>query len=75
MEFGDIVINKNAGDKNPSKVLMVVHWGEKIKCLSLNGKEVIFRNDKDLKLKFVSKIDFSKWIKIAKVTSQPLSLK
>jgi hypothetical protein len=70
MKFGDIVINEWAGDQNPQKILMVVHHGKTVKCLSLTGKEVLFSNDKDLRLTKISSIDFSGWKEI--VSNQPL---
>ena len=40
MKFGDLVINENAGDKNPTKTLMYVRGGKMITCLDKNGKEI-----------------------------------
>jgi len=66
MKFGDIVINEWAGGRNPHKVLIVVHHGSKtVRCLSLTGEEVLFSNDKTLKLTKISSVDFSEWEAIA----------
>ena len=65
MRFGDIVINEWAGDQNPQKALMIIHHGRKVKCVSLTGQEVIFDNDKNLRLKKISSINFSVWREIA----------
>lgn len=61
MKFGDIVVNEWAGDRNPQKVLMVVHHGKYVKCLSIKGATVTFKNDKDLRLTKVGEIDLAAW--------------
>lgn len=66
MKFGDIVVNGWAGNKNPQKVLMVVHHGRNVKCLSTKGSEVIFRNDKNLRLTKIGSLDFSEWLAMAR---------
>jgi len=61
LSFGDIVINGWASERNPQKVLMVVHVGKYVKCLSRSGKKVLFSNDRDLRLTPTGRIDFSLW--------------
>jgi hypothetical protein len=50
-KFGDIVINEWASNRNPNKVLMFVKsYARRVVCLSLEGDEVVFGKDKDLRL-------------------------
>ena len=65
MKFGDLVRNEWAGPDNPNQILMVVHHGKMVKCLTKKGKEVNFHNDKDLRLTKVGRMDFNEWFKIS----------
>ena len=65
MRFGDLVVNEWAGDKNPRKVLMVVHHGKNVKCLTKDGAECNFNNDKDLRLTKIGRVDFGKWFEVS----------
>tara|TARA_R110002020_G_scaffold46027_4_gene131249 strand:+ start:4837 stop:5064 length:228 start_codon:yes stop_codon:yes gene_type:complete len=66
--FGDLVINENAGDINPRKVLMYVRGGKMITCLDKRGREVKFYNDSILKLTKFGRVDFDKWFEKAALT-------
>lgn len=68
MKFGDLVINENAGDKNPTKTLMYVRGGKMVTCLDKNGKEVKFYNDIDLQLTKFDRVDFDRWFEKAALT-------
>lgn len=65
MRFGDLVRNEWAGNRNPTKILMVVHHGKTVKCLSKDGKECNFSNDKNLRLTKIGRVDFGKWFEFA----------
>jgi hypothetical protein len=61
-KFGDIVINEWAGNINPHKVLLFVKaYGKRVKCLSLDGEDVWFYQDKDLRLTVVIPAVESHW--------------
>ncbi len=66
--FGDLVINENAGDINPTKTLMYVRGGKMITCLDKSGREVKFYNDSKLKLTKFGRVDFDKWLEKAALT-------
>lgn len=61
MKFGDIAINEWASDDNPQKTVMIIHCGKMVKCVSLQGEEVLFSNENMLRK--IGEIDFSKWRK------------
>ncbi|MCP4322678.1 MAG: hypothetical protein GY787_12705 [Alteromonadales bacterium] len=69
MKFGDLVKNEWASDGNPTKVLMVVHHGKVVKCLSKTGKEFTFSNDSNLRLTKIGRVDFSKWLEYSSLLS------
>tara|TARA_B100000767_G_C19573807_1_gene454364 strand:+ start:44 stop:274 length:231 start_codon:yes stop_codon:yes gene_type:complete len=68
MRFGDLVINENAGDKNPTKTLMYIRGGKMITCLDKSGREVKFNNDSKLKLTKFGRVDFDRWLEKAALT-------
>ena len=62
IKFGDIVKNEWASNINPHRILMFVRSTKRsICCLSIKGEEVIFYNDKELKLTKIGSLDLSKW--------------
>ncbi len=61
LKLGDIVENEWASIKNPTKFLMFISKGKRIKCLAISGAIVVFDNDKDLRLKKVGELDLSNW--------------
>lgn len=62
MKFGDIVVNEWAGDSNPEKALMFIRKTSAFcHCLSLEGNEVMFRNDDNLRLTVVGSLDLRAW--------------
>ncbi len=61
MKFGDIVINEWAGEGNPQKVLLIVHYGKAVTCLSRKGARLTFRNDKDLRLTKIGELKLTDW--------------
>lgn len=62
MKFGDLVINEWASNANPHKVLMFVRKTQRlIYCVAIDGEEVMFHNDKELKLTQVGNLDLTHW--------------
>ena len=62
IKFGDLVRNECAGDINPHRVLMFVRsTKQNIYCLSIKGDEVVFYNDKEVKLTKIDSLDLSGW--------------
>lgn len=62
IKFGDLVKNEWASDINPHQILMFVRSTKRsIHCLSIKGEEIIFYNDKEVKLTKIRSLDLSKW--------------